>query len=135
MRAFRRHHQAQQESSDINISPLIDIVFILLIFFIVVAEIRQETGIEVKKPKASSSSVLDRNSILFGLKENGEVYYDGTPITLDEVRLTVRRLLAGGDRPVVIQGDGSADIQHLSRLIEQAQAGGAKITSFSTDVQ
>ena len=61
--------------SEIDISPLIDVVFILLIFFIVTTVFVDETGIEVNKPRAATQQDLERNSILIGVTRTGQVFY------------------------------------------------------------
>ena len=71
---MRRSVYNDSEGSDeINISPLIDMVFILLIFFIVTTVFVEETGVEVDKPQAASSVNLEKNSILFAITKDGGV--------------------------------------------------------------
>ena len=65
------------EISDINVSPLIDMVFILLIFFIVTTVFVEETGTEVDKPQAASAVNLEKNSILIAITAKGQVVYGG----------------------------------------------------------
>ena len=69
---MRRSVYNDSEGADeINISPLIDMVFILLIFFIVTTVFVEETGVEVDKPQAASSVNLEKNSILFAITKEG----------------------------------------------------------------
>ena len=71
-RGFKRFQDHQNETSgEINISPLIDVVFILLIFFIVTTVFVDETGVEIEKPRAASQRELDQNSILIGITAEG----------------------------------------------------------------
>ena len=75
-----------EEAMDINISPLIDMVFILLIFFIVTTVFVEETGVEVEKPEAASAMQLDKNSVLIAVTTKGQVVYGGKERTLTDGR-------------------------------------------------
>ena len=79
--------------SEINVSPLIDIVFILLIFFIVTTVFVEETGVEVQKPRAASAQQLERHSILIAITAEGQIVYGGKNIGIrgvgDVVRLSL----------------------------------------------
>ena len=79
--------------SEINVSPLIDIVFILLIFFIVTTVFVEETGVEVQRPQAASAAQLAKQSILIAITEDGKVIYGGNEIGVRGVRGIVKRLL------------------------------------------
>ncbi|MBK8979355.1 MAG: biopolymer transporter ExbD [Planctomycetes bacterium] len=117
----------------IDMSPLIDCVFILLIFFIVTTVFVEETGIEVDKPQAASASRLEKTSILIALTANGDVVYGGRNIGVGGVQPLVRRTLQKGDDvPVIIQADQSAPSGKLVRLIDEAKLGGASKVSVAT---
>ena len=90
------------ESLDINISPLIDVVFILLIFFIVTTVFVEETGVEIHKPRAATQQDLEKNSVLIGITLAGQVFYGGRDIGVAGVRTTVSRLLKQESMPVII---------------------------------
>ena len=98
-----------EEAMDINISPLIDMVFILLIFFIVTTVFVEETGVEVEKPEAASAMQLDKNSVLIAVTTKGQVVYGGKEIGVNGVRAIVRRLTTKEDMPVIIQVDEGAN--------------------------
>jgi biopolymer transport protein ExbD len=122
-----------QEMTDINISPLIDMVFILLIFFIVTTVFVEETGVEVSKPQAASALDLEKNSILIAITSAGKVVYGGRDIGVGGVRSTVRRLVQDEDMPVIIQADKVVPTDLLVRVIDEAKLGGATAVSISTD--
>ena len=86
--------------SGIDISPLMDCVFILLIFFIVTTTFVEETGVEVNKPQAASSVQLEKTSILIALTEKGEVVYGGRDIGISGVRPLIKRELQKEKIPV-----------------------------------
>ncbi len=126
--------QSMTVSDEINISPLIDMVFILLIFFIVTTTFVEETGVEVTKPQASSALDLNKNSILIAITANGKVVYGGREIGTGGVRSTVRRLLTDApESPVIIQSDKIVPTELLVRVIDESKLGGARAVSISTD--
>lgn len=118
----------------IDISPLIDCVFILLIFFIVTTVFVEETGIEIDKPEAAAGLPLEKTSILIAVSAKGQVVYGGKEIGVSGVRSEVKRLVRGDveDLPVIIQADRAAKADVLVRVIDEAKLGGAKKISIST---
>lgn len=132
MGRFRSMNEDDGGDAGIDISPLIDCVFILLIFFIVTTTFVEETGVEVDKPQAASSVHLEKTSILIALTEKGEIVYGGSEIGIGGVQPLVRRLLQKEDVPVVIQADSSAKTGLLVRIIDEAKLGGAVKVSLAS---
>jgi biopolymer transport protein ExbD len=118
--------------SGIDISPLIDCVFILLIFFIVTTTFVEETGVEVDKPQAASSVQLEKTSILIALTAKGEVVYGGREIGISGVRPLVKRMLQKEHVPVIIQAATEAQTGLLVRLIDEAKLAGASKVSIAS---
>ena len=116
----------------IDISPLIDCVFILLIFFIVTTTSVEETGVEVDKPQAASLVQLEKTSILIALTDKGEVVYGGRDIGISGIQPLVRRELQKEDVPVIIQADAVAQSGLLVRVIDEAKLAGAVKVSLAT---
>ena len=116
----------------INVSPLIDIVFILLIFFILTTVFVEETGVEVQRPQAASAADLEKNAILIAISADGRVVYGGREIGVNGVRGIVRRLLKQDDMPVVIQADKSVSVDLYTRVHDEALRGGASTISLAT---
>lgn len=126
MKYSRLRGGASHEVRGINISPLIDMVFILLIFFIVAAVFVEEPGVQVRRPEVITARDLEKNSILLAITEDEDVYYGGDSIGIDGVRPLIRRLLRVRQMPVILQVDQAADGEALVRVIEEARiAGGA----------
>jgi len=128
----RRSVVDSEEMSDINISPLIDMVFILLIFFIVTTTFVEESGVDVDKPQAASARALDKNSLILAITSKGQVVYGGREIGVGGVRALVRRLTQKDDMPVIIQADQVAPAGLLVRVIDEAKLGGAKVVSIAS---
>lgn len=133
MRRFRHFTTADSGGAEVNMSPLIDIVFILLIFFIVTTVFIDDPGVEVKMPKATTAKELDKQTVLFAVTQQGEVYHGGRNIGVDGVTTVVASLLAeDADLPVVIQGDSEATHGLIMKVTVAAQLGGAKSVYSAT---
>ncbi|MGZ0657179.1 ExbD/TolR family protein [Coraliomargarita sp. W4R53] len=129
----RRFSSPSEESEEINLSPLIDMVFILLIFFIVTTVFVEETGIDVNKPSAASAVDLEKQSILIALTPKGEVVYGGRDIGVNGVRSLVQRLTRDDpDMPVILQADKAVSTERLVRVIDESKLGGAQVVNIST---
>ena len=134
MKRRRIFANGSKQTEDINISPLIDMVFILLIFFIVTTVFVEETGVEVTKPQAASASQLEKNSILIAITANGNVVYGGRDVGVNGVRAVVRRLIQEDAKmPVINQADESVPTRLLVRVIDEAKLAGAQSVNISTE--
>lgn len=134
MGRFRDASPDDAAEAGIDMSPMIDMVFILLIFFIVTTTFVEETGVEVDKPQAASSVNLEKNSILLALTANGDVVYGGKNIGMQGVQAVVRRILQqdrGDELPVIVQADSAAPSGMLVRVVDEAKLGGAKKVSVA----
>lgn len=132
MGRFRESGSDDSGDTSIDLSPMIDCVFILLIFFIVTTTFVEETGVEVDKPQAASAANLEKTSILIAITAKGEVVYGGRDIGLGGVQAVVRRLVQKEDLPVIVQADSSALTGLLVKVIDQAKLGGASKVSVAT---
>lgn len=132
MKRRRLLYASDTKSEEINVSPLIDIVFILLIFFIVTTVFVEETGVEVSRPQAASASMLEKNSILIAITSEGNVVYGGREIGISGVRGTVQRLLKSDEMPVIVQVDKSVSIELYTKVHDAALLAGAKRISMAT---
>ena len=128
----RRQARGAGESEEINISPLIDMVFILLIFFIVTTVFVEKTGVEVDKPQAASAIDLEKNSILLAITGEGNVVYGGRDIGISGVRAVVRRQLQDDNMPVIVQADKVVPTDLTVRVIDEAKLAGASKVSLAT---
>jgi len=120
---------------DVNMSPLIDCVFLLLIFFIVTTVFVEETGVEIHKPQAASAQDMDKLSIMIALRPEGAIVYGGRQIGLSSVRGIVSRQLREKEVPVVILADSDARSAPLVDLIDECKLAGAKNVSIAADRQ
>lgn len=132
MPKYKKSLTRSGDMSDINISPLIDMVFILLIFFIVAAVFVEEPGIQVNRVQTFTGDDLEKNSILIAISGGSDVVYGGESIGVLGVRATVERLQQTVDMPVILQVDRNADASVVVRVIEEAKIAGA-VVFLSTD--
>ena len=132
-RRFQRFGETDVETpSEINISPLIDVVFILLIFFIVTTVFVDETGVEIDKPRAATQQDLEKNSILLAVTRTGQVFYGGRDIGISGVRAVVARLSKQEAMPVIIQADRAAPTEATVSVLDEAKLAGAPNVFVST---
>ena len=121
-----RHTSSEQEDAELNMTPMIDIVFIMLIFFIVTTSFVKETGIEVARPSADTAERKENASILIGVRDNNEIWMDNRQIEKDAIRSNVERMLAKNpEAGVVVVADKSASSGTLVQAIDQARQAGA----------
>ncbi len=123
--------QDDEQAAEVNVSPLIDVVFLLLIFFMVTSVFVEETGIEVNRPTAMSAQDLERQSILLAVTAEGAVYFDGRPVPMNDLRGLVARLQREQERPVIIIADVDARSGALVRVIDECTLGGATQVSLA----
>lgn len=122
----------EQQMHQIDLSPLLDVVFILLIFFIVTTVFVKETGVEVSKPQAVSAAKLEKQSILIAITAEDAVIYAGQNIGIAGVKATVSQLLSKQDMPVVLQVDQAVLTKTLVAVIDEAKLAGASSISLAT---
>ena len=133
MKQRRLLYASNTKTDEINVSPLIDIVFILLIFFIVTTVFVEETGVEVQRPQAASAADLEKESILIAITAEGKIVYGGREVGVRGVRGVVRRLMKQDkDMPVIVQADKAASIDLYTRVHDEAALAGAQRINLAT---
>lgn len=130
--AKKRFRRDDKDEVEINLSPMIDCIFILLIFFIVTTVFVEETGVEVNRPDASSSVPLEKNSILIAITSNDKVVYGGKDIGVTGVGPQIKQLLLKEDIPVIIQADEGSSHGIFAKVYGEAKLAGATQINFST---
>lgn len=123
-----------RKDSMIDISPMMDMVFILLIFFIVTSTFTRETGLDVTKPKASSSKELAKESILIGISRQGTIHINETQVNLSSLNTILRQLMAESpDRPVIIVSDRDAPSGAIVDVLDECNLAKVKKVSISAE--
>ncbi|MBC8095727.1 MAG: biopolymer transporter ExbD [Akkermansiaceae bacterium] len=129
---FKRTLAEPDESIELNLIPLIDIIMFLLIFFISTTSMMQEKAVHVDKPQSQGASQSDKSSIIISVTADGKVTHEGKEIGLTGVRPTVKRLCAEESLPVVIQVSETSRSGMMIRIIDEARMGGAKDVSVAS---
>lgn len=117
---MRRKRVRQEEDADIDITPMLDIVFIMLIFFIVTATFVKESGIDVTRPDAETAVKQNRVAILIAIRDNNEVWINRRQVDLASVRANVEKLHAENPQGgAVIQADREAETGVLVEIMDR----------------
>lgn len=124
---MRRHHYQQDEDTGIDLTPMLDVVFIMLIFFIVTSSFIREAGVEVQRPQADSASAQDKGNILIAITAEGAIWMDKQQIDIRSVRAHVERMRVDQpDGAVVVQADQDARTGLVVQVMDQARLAGVR---------
>lgn len=126
-------NQAQQEEeSEINITPMLDVVFIMLIFFIVTATFIKEAGIEVNRPDAQTAVKQEKANILIAIGPNDDIWIDRRQVDVRSVRPNIERLHAENPQgSVVIQADKQSKTDTLIQVMDASRQAGVYNVSIA----
>ena len=130
--AIRR--QREEDETEINITPMLDIVFIMLIFFIVTTSFTKETGATIVKPEAEQAAALQNGTILIGIRPNDDIWMAKRQIEMREVRQMVER--ARSENPegsVVIVADKGSRIGTVTQVMDQVRLAGVAGIAISAE--
>jgi len=117
----------------LQLAPMIDVVFLLLIFFMVATTFPDDVGVEVEKPEAASAAPLLKDNLLFAITRDEKYYYSGKEITADEATRIIKTAVAGKpDVAVVVQIDRRAVTDALITFLDLARLAGASNLSIAT---
>ena len=114
-----------ERDNDVNLTPMLDVVFILLIFFIVTATFVNESGIDVNKPEANAGEIVENATILIAITDADEIWIDRRMIDPRGVRANIERFRA--EQPhgmVVIQADEKSHNKVLAQVMDAARQAG-----------
>ena len=126
----------EEEESAIDMTPMLDVVFIMLIFFIVTASFVKESGIDVNRPDAATAVQKNRANILVAISDSNEVWINKRQIDLRAVQANIERLYAENPQgSVVSQADEESNTKTLIEVMDAARAAGVFDVSVATDEQ
>ena len=122
---MRRKKAREEEEAEINITPMLDVVFIMLIFFIVTASFVKEAGIDVNRPDAATAEKKTKGNILVAITENGQIWIDKRQVDPRALRANIERLHAENPQgAVVIQADKNSKNGLLVQVMDSARLAG-----------
>jgi len=124
---MRRRRSREPEETAIDLTPIVDMVFIMLIFFVVTASFIKESGIEVNKPGAVTAERQERASILIAIDQAGQIWMDKRVVDVRAVRANIMRMLAENPQgSVVIQADQDSKNGILVQVMDAARLAGVQ---------
>ena len=127
---MKRLYQQNEDESAIDITPMLDIVFIMLIFFVVTSSFVKESGIDVNRPSASTAERKETGSILVAISMDNNVWIDKRQVNPDAIRSNIERLHAENpEGAVVIQADKASTSGLLVKVMDQIRLAG--VTNIS----
>lgn len=128
-----RKTEAEEEAGAIDLTPMLDVVFIMLIFFIVTASFIKEPGVDINRPDATTASKV-KTPILVAVTDNNKVWINKNEVDIRQVKLQLQVLLAETPKgKVVIQADKKANIKTLTEVAQAARELGVGEISVSAE--
>ena len=119
---------------EIVMAPLVDIVFLLLIFFMVTTVFPEHSGMQIEKPKSDQTAILDDRQITISVDERGTVFYRNKRVTIDELRVMLKEdILLQPDKMVLIKADRRARVETLVDVMDAGKGSGARKMGIATD--
>jgi biopolymer transport protein ExbD len=129
-----RKRATEEEEDDINMTPMLDIVFIMLIFFIVTASFTKESGVEVNRPSASTAEVKEQGNIMVAITDTQQIWVDGRQVDPRALRANIERLYAENPQgAVVIQADKNSTNGLLVQVMDAARQAGVFNISLAAE--
>ena len=120
--------------AEVNMGPLLDMVFILLIFFVITTNFNRETGVDVTKPSASSAAALGQKTILVGISREGTLHIHGRQVTPEALAgILSREIQQRPDASVVIVGDEGSTLGRSVQVMDICTAAGVAKVSVSAE--
>lgn len=124
----------EEESEEINLTPMLDVVFIMLIFFIVTATFIKEAGIQVNRPDTTTAESMEDASILIAISANDEIWIDKKERDPRDIRVVIERLHSENPKgSIVIQADKESTNEKLVMVLEAAKAVGVTNVALASD--
>ncbi len=126
--------EKQKQNTEINITPMLDMVFILLIFFIITASFTQETGLDISKPKASTAQKTTKENLIIAVNESGKILVKETQVSLNTLQNILRQYAQkSNSSTVVIIADQQTPISVIVDILDRCNLAGIKKTSISAE--
>lgn len=121
----RRSIEATPDSNEVNLTPMLDVVFIMLIFFIVTTSFIKESGVEIERPDASAATPRPEAQVLVAITSEGAVWVDGKPVDTHRIGQQVASMLSD-EGTVVIQADRASTTGLLIEVMDRLKQAGVE---------
>jgi biopolymer transport protein ExbD len=123
---------SSSDSPNIDLAPMIDCVFLLLIFFIVTSVFVRDPGVEVERPDVTGTSAPDRVALLIAIDAQDRLYFDGQNIQLDQVATLLRQSAVDPESPVIVRADRKSSHGMFAAVYTEAKRAGLQVVQFAT---
>ncbi|MEE8550046.1 MAG: biopolymer transporter ExbD [Gemmatimonadota bacterium] len=125
----------EEEESEVNLTPMLDVVFIMLIFFIVTASFVKESGIDINRPDAATAERKEQGNIMVAISEDGQIWIDRRQVDVRALRANIERLHAENPQgTVIIQADEESKNKLLVQVMDAARLAGVKSVAIAAEV-
>ena len=125
---------AAEEATEVDLTPMLDVVFIMLIFFIVTANFIKEPGVDVQRPDAQTAEVQENAAILVAINNNDEIWIDGRRVDVRQVKANIVKLLADNPRgALVVRADREATAKRIVAVLDSAKLAGVTDVSLAAE--
>ncbi len=132
---MNRSQLEDEEEDAVNLTPMIDVVFIMLIFFIVTASFVKESGIDVNRPNAATAERKEKGNILVAISEDNQIWIDRRQVDPRALRANIERMHAENPNgAVIIQADEESKNKLLVLVMDAARMAGVKNVSIAAEV-
>jgi biopolymer transport protein ExbD len=132
---MRRRRTREVEESEVNLTPMLDVVFIMLIFFIVTASFVKESGIDISRPPAATAERKEKGNILIAITSNDQIWVDRRQVDPRALRANIERLHAENPQgSVIIQADIESKNGLLVTVMDAARLAGVNSVSLAAEV-
>jgi biopolymer transport protein ExbD len=132
---MRKRRSRDDDESEVNLTPMLDVVFIMLIFFIVTASFVKESGIDVNRPDAATAERKERGNILVAISQSNQIWIDKRQVDPRALRANIERLHAENPQgAVVIQADEESKNKLLVQVMDAARAAGVFNVSIAAEI-
>jgi biopolymer transport protein ExbD len=123
---------SSSDSPNIDLAPMIDCVFLLLIFFIVTSVFVRDPGVEVERPDVSGATAIDRKALLVAIDAEDRIHVDGQEIRLEQVATILRQSAVEPDTPVIVRADRKTSHGMFAAVYTEAKRAGLRYVQFAT---
>ena len=132
---MRSNRRRKSEESEVNMTPMLDVVFIMLIFSIVTASFVKEAGVDVNRPPALTAISKDKGNILIAITESGQIWIDRRQVDPRALRANIERMHAENPQgSVVIQADEKSENGLLVKVMDAARLAGVTNVSLAAEI-
>ena len=132
---MRRKRVRESQESEVDMTPMLDVVFIMLIFFIVTASFVKEAGIDVTRPPAATAERKERGNILVAITANDQIWIDRRQVDPRALRANIERLYAENPQgSVIIQADKDSKNGLLVAVMDAARSAGVTSVALAAEI-